>query len=99
MMLTNEVARNSPLFLGSVDPVFHPMKGPMVTQTLQDIIDPIPEEQQKPLHWRGDRSGLEDFNQTFTNLLGNDVALTTNEMKEFKRFLSTISFPPNPLRQ
>ncbi len=97
MMLTNGAALA--LASGSAEPIFHPMKGPMVTQTLQDIIDSRPGELQKPLHWRGDRSGIEDFNQTFTNLLANDVALTTNEMKEFKAFLATISFPPNPLRQ
>ena len=47
---------------------FHPMKGPMVTQTLQDIIL----EGDNPLHWRGDRNGIEDFNQltkTSTNAI------------------------------
>jgi YVTN family beta-propeller protein len=33
-----------------------PMKGPMVTQTLQDIND------KGPFHWRGDRKRIEDFN-------------------------------------
>jgi len=71
---------------------FHPMKGPMVTITLQDIIG------HEPFHWRGDRAGLKDFNQTFTNLQGAATALTTNELKEFKDFLATIHFPPNPFR-
>ena len=71
---------------------FHPMKGPMVTQTLQDIIG------HEPFHWRGDRDGLEQFNGTFTNLQGAAVSLTTNEMSEFKGFLATIHFPPNPYR-
>lgn len=78
---------------------FHPMKGPMVTQTLQDIISPptfngtnFP---QQPLHWRGDRRNIEEFNSTFSNLLGNDVVLTSNEMAEFKGLLASISFPPN----
>jgi hypothetical protein len=79
--------------------VFHPMKGPMVTQTLQDIITPTNYNgatfQQASLHWRGDRKGIEDFNPTFTNLQANDVVLTTNEMAEFKTMLSTIAFPPN----
>jgi YVTN family beta-propeller protein len=76
---------------------FHPMKGPMVTQTLQDIL--LDEFLVRtPLHWRGDRAGIEDFNQTFTNLLAGDTALTTNEMQEFKGFLTNIFFPPNPLR-
>jgi YVTN family beta-propeller protein len=71
---------------------FHPMKGPMVTITLQDIIG------HEPFHWRGDRTGLRDFNPTFTNLQGAATALTTNEMTEFKDFLATIHFPPNPFR-
>ncbi|MDB6032826.1 MAG: hypothetical protein JWM16_3164 [Verrucomicrobiales bacterium] len=81
---------------------FHPMKGPMVTQTLQDIITPAQFNGfpllQQPLHWRGDRKGLEDFNSTFTNLQANDVILTTNEMAEFKGMLASIFFPPNYLR-
>jgi YVTN family beta-propeller protein len=76
---------------------FHPMKGPMVTQTFQDIIAPFFGREQS-LHWRGDRKNLEEFNQTFTNLQANDVELTTNEMAEFKGMLATIFFPPNPLR-
>jgi DNA-binding beta-propeller fold protein YncE len=71
---------------------FHPMKGPMVTQTLQDIIG------HEPFHWRGDRTGIEEFNQTFTNLLGNDVDLAPAEMQEFKNFLATIHFPPSLFR-
>jgi DNA-binding beta-propeller fold protein YncE len=72
---------------------FHPMKGPMVTQTLQDIIG------HEPFHWRGDKEGLEEFNGTFTNLQSAVTALTTNEMQEFKNFLATVRFAPNPFRQ
>src|SRR5436309_13975813 len=71
---------------------YHPMKGPMVTQTLQDIIG------LEPLHWRGDRRGIEDFNATFVDLLARDTPLTDAEMGELKVFLATIHFPPNPLR-
>lgn len=83
--------------------VFHPMKGPMVTQTLQDILlfadgEAPPGGLHTPLHWRGDRNGIEDFNQTFTNLLGSDVALTPTEMRDFKALMTNIYFPPNPLR-
>lgn len=70
---------------------FHPMKGPMTTQTLQDIVG------HEPFHWRGDRSGLEEFNGTFTNLQAS-VQLTTNEMQQFEDFLSTVRFAPNPFR-
>ncbi|HXJ60705.1 MAG TPA: hypothetical protein VNU68_29000 [Verrucomicrobiae bacterium] len=82
--------------------VFHPMKGPMVTQTLQDIITPTNFNgralSQASLHWRGDRRGIEDFNQTFTALLNRDTQLTANEMADFKQMLASISFPPNYYR-
>lgn len=71
---------------------FHPMKGPMVTQTLQDIIG------HEPFHWRGDRNGIEEFNPTFQALQGADNELTDEEMQEFEDFLATITFPPNPHR-
>ena len=70
----------------------HPMKGPMTTQTLQDIIG------KEPLHWRGDRQGIESFNGAFVGLNGDDVRLTNAEMQEFEDFLSTIWIPPNPFR-
>ncbi|MEM9301884.1 MAG: hypothetical protein AAGE01_07220 [Pseudomonadota bacterium] len=72
---------------------FHPMKGPMVTQTMQDIIG------NEPLHWRGDRDGIEEFNAAFPGLLGADAQLTASEMQRFKAYLSTLTFPPNPFRQ
>ncbi len=71
---------------------WHPMKGPMVTQTLQDIIG------KEPHHWRGDRNGIEEFNGAFQSLLGDDEMLTSAEMQEFEDFLSTITVPPNPFR-
>lgn len=71
---------------------FHPMKGVMLTQTLQDILG------HEPFHWRGDREGIEAFNQAFTNLLAGPSALATEEMKEFKDLLATIHLPPNPFR-
>lgn len=72
---------------------FHPMKGPMTTQTLQDIIG------KEPHHWRGDRDGIEEFNHAFMGLLGDDTTLTTEEMQEFEDYLATIHFPPNPFRK
>ncbi|MBX3420858.1 MAG: hypothetical protein KF752_04800 [Pirellulaceae bacterium] len=71
---------------------FHPMKGPLLTQTLQDIID------HEPLHWRGDRFGIEEFNDAFHELQGRATVLTNAEMGEFKAFLATLHFPPNPFR-
>jgi DNA-binding beta-propeller fold protein YncE len=71
---------------------WHPMKGPMLTQTLQDIIG------KEPHHWRGDRTGIEAFNPAFEGLLGDDEQLTDAEMQEFEDFLATIQYPPNPFR-
>jgi DNA-binding beta-propeller fold protein YncE len=71
---------------------WHPMKGPMTTQTLQDIIG------KEPHHWRGDRFGIEEFNGAFMGLLGDDAQLTPAEMQQFEDFLATIAFPPNPYR-
>jgi len=71
---------------------FHPMKGPMTTQTLQDIVG------HEPFHWRGDRNGLEEFNGAFVDLMGDDAMLTPEEMAQFEAFLATISIPPNPFR-
>jgi YVTN family beta-propeller protein len=71
---------------------WHPMKGPMLTQTLQDIIG------KEPHHWRGDRDGIEEFSGAFMGLLGDDETLSPTEMQEFEDFLATIFFPPNPFR-
>ncbi|MCH7527053.1 MAG: hypothetical protein IID39_06430, partial [Planctomycetes bacterium] len=71
---------------------WHPMKGPMLPQTLQDIIG------KEPHHWRGDKDGLEEFNGAFSGLLGDDTVLTPDEMQEFEDFVATIFFPPNPFR-
>lgn len=88
--------------LGSVDPVstflppgivgsdnLHPMKGPMMTQTLRGIIG------NEPFHWRGDRPALESFNGAFDSLLGGPM-LTSLEMASFKAFVQSLVFPPNP---
>jgi YVTN family beta-propeller protein len=71
---------------------YHPMKGVMLTQTLQDIIG------HEPFHWRGDRPDLESFNATFTNLQAAATAPTAAEMRELLDFLASIRFPPNPYR-
>lgn len=71
---------------------FHPMKGPMTTQTLQDIIG------HEPHHWRGDRAGIEAFANAFVALQGGEGALAADDMQEFEDFLATITFPPNPFR-
>ncbi|HEX8089566.1 MAG TPA: hypothetical protein VF762_11965 [Blastocatellia bacterium] len=71
---------------------FHPMKGPMTTQSLRGIIG------DEPLHWRGDRTKFSDFNPAFVSLLGGPRQLTGDEMASFEAFVETLTYPPNPLQ-
>lgn len=88
--ITTTVVNNQSVQL--VTNQYHPMKGVMLTQTLQDIIG------HEPFHWRGDRPDIESFNATFTNLQAAATALTPLEMRELREFLASIRFPPNPHR-
>lgn len=69
---------------------FHPMKGPMTTQSLRGITGT------EPLHWRGDRAQLSSFNPSFTALLGATRQLNSQEMADFIAFTRALSYPPNP---
>jgi YVTN family beta-propeller protein len=73
-----------------VESTFHPMKGPMTTQSLRGILGT------EPLHWRGDRASLAAFNPSFMTLLGGTRQLTDSEMADFQAFIQTLSYPPNP---
>jgi DNA-binding beta-propeller fold protein YncE len=84
---------------GALEPAFdrvrnvtiqqHPMKGPMLTQTLHGL-DGV-----SPFHWRGDRARLQDFNGTFAEVMGG-ARLTTRDMDDFVAFLAGLVYPPNP---
>jgi YVTN family beta-propeller protein len=69
--------------------VYHPMKGPMTTQTLRGLngLDPF--------HWRGDRTNFTHFNIAFPGLMGNS-SISTNDMNAYRDFINTITFEPNP---
>src|SRR5262245_18021897 len=78
---------------------FDPQKGPMTTQTLRGMLE--------PLHWRGDRGTLNAFNKAFVGLLGaHDIGpingepagLSAAQMELFRQFALGISLPPNPFR-
>lgn len=71
---------------------WHPMKGPLVTQTMQGIIG------NEPFHWRGEKPGIEDFNAAYTDLQGADAQLSSADMAKLKAYVATITFPPNPNR-
>ena len=91
-----------PVFLRR--PNFHPMKGPMSTQSFRGL------RGNGPMHWRGDRTGVsrdanetleeqafEDFNVAFPSLLGRGQLLTTAEMDAFTKFVLQLTYPPNPI--
>ncbi|MCA9319528.1 MAG: hypothetical protein KDB53_02275, partial [Planctomycetes bacterium] len=67
----------------------HPMKGPMVTQTLRGLAT------NAPYHWRGDKATLEDFNGAFESLLGGH-RIPATEMSQFARYMELIAHGPNP---
>lgn len=71
---------------------FHPMKGPMVTQTLRGLAG------LEPFHWRGDRREFGQFNGAFVSLMGLDAPLSSGDMELFTDFALSIRMPPNPFR-
>ena len=95
---------------GSGDPRdFHPMKGPMTTQTLRGL------STSGAMHWRGDRSngffginGTDEFNSfmnfivAFPGLVGGATSPTApglqSAMTDFTSFALQVALPPNPIR-
>lgn len=90
---------------------FHPLKGPMTTQSLRGMAN------QGPMHWRGDRTGGNDaasvqpdsgafderaafakFSGAFVSLLGRSTVPTTADMDAFAAFMLKVAYPPNPIR-
>ncbi len=90
---------------------FHPMKGPMTTQSLRGLAN------HGPMHWRGDRNGgdlepsaqpdggalseeaaFNTFNVAFEGLLGRQQPLTPEQMQKFTDFQLQVTYPPNPIR-
>jgi len=74
---------------GSARPL-HPMKGPLMTQTLKGMAG------ERIFHWRADRPGLETFNGAFRLLMGGDE-LSVDDLATFVIYMRNISFGPNPL--
>ncbi len=92
--------------IGLSYPNFHPLKGPMATQSLRGMAN------NGPMHWRGDRTAGNDpggdpldedgafkkFNVAFDGLLGRGSQLTAGEMQAFTNFILQVTYPPNPNR-
>jgi YVTN family beta-propeller protein len=71
---------------------WHPMKGPMTTQSLMGIIG------NEPFHWRGEKANLAEFNVAYTNLQGRESQLTPAEMEQLTAYVASLTYPPNPNR-
>ena len=70
---------------------FHPMKGPMTTQTLRGLLNLA------PYHWRGDKENFAAFNVAFQVLLAGNQ-LSTSDMDLYTGFINSILYLPNPNR-
>jgi YVTN family beta-propeller protein len=102
---------NQPSLLGPTQP-FHPMKGPMTTQTLRGL------STHGGMHWRGDRVdgffgtdscteatgaacnedlSFRNFIVAFEGLLGKDGTISAPQMQQFTDFSLQMRLPPNPV--
>jgi YVTN family beta-propeller protein len=70
---------------------FHPMKGPMATQTLRGLVN------LSPYHWRGDKQDFAAFNPAFDALMGG-TQLSSADMTAYTNYIDTIVFQPNPFQ-
>ena len=67
----------------------HPVKGPMVTQSLKGL------KNHEPFHWRGDKPRFVDFDEAFDGLLGGSV-MNGAKMQLFDDYMMSVVYPPNP---
>jgi len=102
----DDVSRSSPIpSVNSGANSFHPMKGPMTTQTLRGLVN------SGAMHWRGDRSNgffgvdaldpnlsFNNFIVAFQGLLGSVNMPTATQMQAFTNFQLQVALPPNPVR-
>jgi hypothetical protein len=95
-----------------MEPVFHPMKGPLMTLSLRGMAN------HGPMHWRGDRTGGNDapsaqpdsgsfderaafkkFEVAFPDLLGRNATIPAANMDAFTEFILQVKYPPSPIRR
>lgn len=110
----------APLELAGVDQAIYdeltqngmpPVKGPMVTQSLQGLVNWETGgvfqilATNAPYHWRGDKPDFVNFNEAFVNLQGmpNGFGTPTDpkgvsdaQMRQYRDYIETISYPSNP---
>lgn len=83
-------AVNQPCLPNQTCTTWHPMKGPMVTQSLQGIVG------SGAMHWRGDREDVAAFAPAFVGLQGREAEPSAAEMARLEAFIATVAYPPNP---
>jgi DNA-binding beta-propeller fold protein YncE len=107
----NPMAVPSDPALSPPNPTFHPMKGPMTTQSLRGMAN------HGAMHWRGDRTGgaagpsvqpdggsyderaaFKAFQVAFNGLLGRSGPIPDLDMDAFTDFILEVTYPPNPIR-
>ena len=110
----NMVTVNNQPHQPGLGPDFHPMKGPMTTQTLRGL------STHGGMHWRGDRvtgaQGIDACNESppgsacneelsfnnfivaFEGLVGKDGTVSEADMQKFTDFALQLMEPPNPVR-
>ncbi|RYD34611.1 MAG: hypothetical protein EOP86_10550, partial [Verrucomicrobiaceae bacterium] len=71
--------------------IMHPMKGPLLTQSLRGLAPG------QLLHWRGDRPDVASFNATFPALLAG-AELPAADMGKLTAYLHSLRLHPNPHR-
>jgi hypothetical protein len=98
---------------GTASQPWHPMKGPMTTQTLRGLAT------HGGMHWRGDRVtgffgtdacteptgapcvedlSFRNFIVAFEGLLGKNGTITPTQMQQYADFVLKVMLPPNPVR-
>lgn len=85
-------AINQPCRPGNVCDNWHPMKGPLVTQTLQGIVG------NGAMHWRGDKENVAAFAAAYTGLQGDDAEPPAADLQKLEDFIASVRYPPNPNR-
>jgi hypothetical protein len=107
----DDVLKNNPIpvnlrqFAIGTQVNFHPLKGPMTTQTLRGL------NGSGAMHWRGDRSvgefgtnafdeilSFNNFDTAFVGLVGRASEISASEMQQFTDFQLQVMLPPNPIR-
>lgn len=83
---------NQPCRPGGICDEWHPMKGPLQTQSLQGIVG------NGAMHWRGDKEDVAAFAAAFVGLQGDDAEPAAADMAKLESFIASIDYGPNPNR-